>query len=43
MNYAYGPDCEGWIESRKYELVRSLQNLVARYGGRKKQLKKAPM
>jgi hypothetical protein len=32
MHYAYGPSCEGWIEDRKFELARNLQNLVARYG-----------
>jgi hypothetical protein len=32
MYFAYGPGCDGWIEDRKFELARSLRELVGRYG-----------
>jgi hypothetical protein len=33
MFYAYGPETEGWDESRKHELARRLRELVVRYRG----------
>jgi len=32
MYYTYGPDCDGWVETRKFELARRVRELVGRHG-----------